>query len=101
MSNQRWAPYDFPGFKAAPSLQGDYPIWKFTYTNWKGETHMYVVDVEGIEFTARGSHQRDNPMPCAVWQLHGVNLERDGEPRPERPRRSFILEKIEHLETIK
>jgi hypothetical protein len=86
-------PYLEPGFKAYPDLKGETPTWKFTYTNWRDEEHTYVVQVEGIEYTARGD---DSETPR--WMLHGVNTWRDGVPRKER--RSFELLKIEDVEDM-
>jgi hypothetical protein len=80
--------------KPHPDLRGAVPVLHFEYVNWRNERHTYIVRVESIEWTARGTHAPDSPLPVAVWQLHGTVLTRDGKYRQGQPRRSFIMERM-------
>lgn len=71
---------------------------KFTYVNWKGKEYEYVVEVEGFTFS-------DYPPgePPKRWQMHGILITRDGDPRkelPDHPRRSFLVTKMRNMEEV-
>lgn len=61
-------------------------LLEFTYQNWRGDVHTYVIEPESISF--------GNPDPH--WYLNGMLVTRSGDPRPELAdrRRSFILAKM-------
>lgn len=57
---------------------------KFTYTNWHGDEHEYVVVPEpALTF---GAYANRDPLS---WLISGHVISRDGEPRPGR--RTFRL----------
>jgi hypothetical protein len=60
-------------------------LLRFTYTNWKRETHQYLVAPKELVFDDYGF---DRPG----WLLKAEVITRDGQPR--RNLRHFLLTKI-------
>lgn len=77
------------------------PLLKFRYTNWKGEEHEYVIEPEGISYSDYPPGEEPKR-----WQLHGMVVTRDGDPRPQlshhpgERRRSFLLVGLRDVEEV-
>lgn len=73
---------------------------KFKYTNWKGDDHEYVIQVESVEY----GHYDGSGINADVrnWVLHGDVITRDGDSRDDMGtrRRTFLIEKIRDPEEI-
>lgn len=70
---------------------------RFTYTNWKGEKHVYVVEPYSFQWTTV-------MVKVAVeasefhWVINAKCLTRDGEVR--KVRRTFILSQMKDVEEV-
>lgn len=72
----------------------------FTYVNWRGEEHGYVITVESFQFgpfDEDGTHENVAPWN-KTWVLNGHLITRDGEEHHVGDRRTFMLNKIRNLE---
>lgn len=87
-------------------LSASLAVIQFRYINWRGEEHIYVIDVESIEFAPYGpATDVDDIKP--QWVMNGHVVTRDGKPRgpthhdrnKERQanRRTFLIEKMEDV----
>ncbi len=78
-------------------------LLSFTYTNWRGQEHRYVIEPEGkIEFgpyDQGGMHPGQEP---SAWVMHGKVVTRDGDPRPEMGtrRRTFLMAEMRDIEGV-
>lgn len=76
------------------------PLLKFRYTNWRGDEHTYVIDVEQLKV---GLYRRSSTEVGPSWLLHGYVVTRDGDPRPDmgsNRRRTFLLSGIKDIEEV-
>ena len=86
-------------------FEGGSPLLKFTYENWRGVVHEYVIDPESME---HGPYDKNgfNDDREHQWVLHGFVVTRDGDVRPELSshpggrRRTFLLTGIEDMEAL-
>lgn len=80
----------------APFYNTNTPI-KFTYVNWRGDEHEYVIKLESLEYGHYGEHGSTGSVGEMNWVLHGHVVTRDGDPRPDMGtrRRTFLLNKIQ------
>ena len=72
----------------------------FRYKNWRNENHDYVISVEEFAlgpYDEGGTHGNPNDLQ---WVMHGNVVTRDGDARDKMGtrRRTFLLNKIHHLE---
>ena len=80
---------------------------RFTYCNWRGDVHEYVVKPESIElgpYDGGGYHSNDREGEPSDqhWVFHGEVVTRDGDTRPDMGtrRRTFLLGSIDRLEIM-
>lgn len=77
-------------------------LLRFTYTNWRGVDHEYVIEPLSIEF---GPYDQGgvNDGREQHWVMHGDVVTRDDDPRPEMGptrRRTFIITGMRHVEEV-
>lgn len=75
-------------------------VIEFHYVNWKDEPHDYVIDVESIERDVYGPQGKTGPNKRPQWVMHGHVVRRDGEPREDNPRRTFLMDRMEDVKEI-
>jgi hypothetical protein len=68
---------------------------RFNYKNWRGEEHEYLIDPEPHSLGLRweGDHE-------GSWVISGRCLLRDGEQRPDWPRRTFKVVDMKDVEEV-
>lgn len=75
---------------------------KFTYLNWKGDEHEYVIapDGVGVNIEYHDHHAQGNYE--SHWLISGLLVTRDGDPRHEmgNRRRSFVLTRMKSVEEV-
>lgn len=80
-------------------------IVRFAYTNWRGEDHIYEVDVESFQFGPyhKGGFIPNAPEAAHVWVMHGHVVKRDDMIRvnPGGTRRTFVLTGIRALVVVR
>lgn len=76
---------------------------RFTYENWRGSVHEYVVEPEAVSFglfDSNGAHP-DSPNREDNIQavMHGNVVTRDGDTRPDMDtrRRTFLVRKMRKI----
>jgi hypothetical protein len=80
------------------SIDGDPLLARFSYKNWKGEEHTYLVLAESIEHAIYNPYGEDN-HPEPRWVLNAQVGERSGARKPYH-RRTFLLGKIRDLKLV-
>jgi hypothetical protein len=76
-----------------PDLKGAMPVWRFYYKNWRGENHVYKVQVQSVRYGEVGY-----PAPKKDWLLDATVVDRDSKYRPGE--RTFVLNNIRHVEVV-
>jgi hypothetical protein len=76
---------------------------RFRYINWRGNKHVYEVDVESFQFGPFEKGGVAEDPTTRNWVMHGHVVTRDGVDRPEmgdNRRRTFVLSDIRDLEIV-
>jgi hypothetical protein len=79
---------------------------QFKYRNWRGDKHTYLVLPEPLlTFAKHGDGSGEGLNDDPTWQLHGLVVERDGEPHPGAEagfylRRSFKVGDLRKLRVV-